>query len=257
MPGCDYRKTSRRAESGRRRVDPRPRPRATRTGKARRLAGAALLLASTLGALLAAPPAAADDARRYRFTNRTGSTASDLHVTFAFTGGSLEGTVVVNAPGCPPPVVPSNGTPTNTLVVDWRRDCVRPGASVTVDVRTKNGPLDLVGGFWTSRARQEEPGIGPLDPHEDVEELELGGDGEKLTPVFFCCQYLCLDSTARPYLVVTCGGVPCPRAIGPNDACPLAASRKVDSCEECPPGVSSGEGGKACQPRKGGKGGIR
>jgi hypothetical protein len=224
--------------------------RATRAAQARRLPAVALLLASTLLALLAAPAADAADARRYRFTNRTGSTASDLHVTFAFTGGSLEGTVVVNAPGCPPPVVPSNGTVTNTLVVDWRRDCVRPGASVTVDVRTDNGPLDLVGGFWTDRAHQLPPGIGPLDPQEDVEELELGDGGKKIEQVFFCCQYLCLDSAARPYLVVTCGDVPCPRATGPGDACPLAASRKVLSCEECPPGVSSGEGGHACTPRE-------
>lgn len=82
--------------------------------------------------------------------NTTGVPASDLHVTFSGTGGN----VFVSPPGvyafgCPVPLVPSNGMVTNTVVIDWGVPCVMPGQAVAFKVRTNNGPLTFIHGFWT------------------------------------------------------------------------------------------------------------
>ncbi len=120
----------------------------------------------------------AADTKFFRFTNNTGGPVSDLHVTFINTGGNLTTTVLRNAPGCPPPTIPSNGQSTNTMVIDWSRDCVANGASVNVRVTTINGPLVVASGVWTNRANPQPPGVAPLDPERDIEEIdeeEAGG----------------------------------------------------------------------------------
>ncbi len=123
----------------------------------------------------------------YTFTNNTGNTASDLHVTFTGTGGSLDVMVTGNPPGCPPPGIPSNGTVTNTMIVDWGIDCVQNGQSVTVKVSTENGPLEVNGGFWSGVDNQESPGVGILNP-EDIAVNEGSGCTDS-----FACNY---DPTA-------------------------------------------------------------
>ena len=132
-----------------------------------------------LGALAGAPPAQAADTRVYRITNNTGQRASDLHIVFRFTGGDLTTAVLVNPPGCPAPAIPSNGPgATRTMVLDWGVECVAPGDRVTVRVSTINGPLAPDSGFWTNLANPVPPGYAPLDPEEDIEELDgpPGGD---------------------------------------------------------------------------------
>ncbi|MBM4111994.1 MAG: hypothetical protein FJ253_01270 [Phycisphaerae bacterium] len=83
-------------------------------------------------------------------TNTTGQAAADLHITFTGSGGILfvpPGFVM--APGCPNPVVPSNGQLTNTVIIDWNAACVPPGGRVIFLVNTLFGPLGFAGGFWT------------------------------------------------------------------------------------------------------------
>lgn len=83
--------------------------------------------------------------------NTTGLPASDLHITFSGTGGTVTAPpAAIFSPGCPVPAVPSNGAVTNTVVVDWGMPCVAPGSPVTLIVSTPNGPLGAVSGFWTS-----------------------------------------------------------------------------------------------------------
>lgn len=204
--------------------------------------GALLLAAAVL--LFAAPAAEAADVRIYAIANGTGVAASDLHVTFRNTGGSLTAAVLVNPPGCPAPAIPSNGTVTNTMVVDWGVACVAPGAAVTVRVSTGNGPLRLADGFWTAPGRQGRPGIGPVDPERDVEELEeeprRKDDGDDDGP--FCCKYLCFDAEKRPYLIEFCNDEECDdRLLGPGDhACQHVGVVKVETCKECPSKVLTG-----------------
>ncbi len=94
-----------------------------------------------------------DDAPRackdFTITNATGQAASDLHVTFTGTGGSLE-TAVITAPGCGQPKIPSNGKVTNTAEIIWPSPCVPAGGSVTIRVCSMNGPLAFAGGHWTN-----------------------------------------------------------------------------------------------------------
>jgi hypothetical protein len=91
--------------------------------------------------------------------NHTGVAASDLHVNFTGAGGNLyvDPTSVV-AIGCPTPTVPSNGTVTNTAVIDWGSGCVGSGSAVLFIASTTNGPLGVSGGHWTSAGAD----IGPI-----------------------------------------------------------------------------------------------
>lgn len=114
--------------------------------------------------------ATAADLQVVTVVNRTGLTASDLHVTFSGTGGSVfVAPASVIAPPCPMPAVPSNGQVTNTVDIDWGVPCVDPGGSVTFWVYTPNGPLGLVSARWTRNGVD----IGPArDPF-----MRAGGGG--------------------------------------------------------------------------------
>lgn len=105
------------------------------------------LLASLFGL---AGLARSADQQIVQVTNTTGLFASDLHVTFTGTGGSVfVAPASVIAPPCPVPAVPSNGQVTNTVTIDWGMPCVAPGATVTFWVFTPNGPLGFAGANWT------------------------------------------------------------------------------------------------------------
>jgi len=94
--------------------------------------------------------------------NNSGQDAADLHLTFAGTGGTVivpPGFVL--APGCPNPVVPSNGQVTNTVVIDWGTACVPAGRRVLFLLATPFGPVNFVGGFWTDVNGQN---IGDIAP---------------------------------------------------------------------------------------------
>lgn len=119
--------------------------------------------------MFAGAGAIANDIERFKITNSTGGNASDLHVTFTGTGGNLSTVVTVNAPGCPAPAIPSNGTITNTMVLNWAQNCVQPGAMVTVRVSTVNGPLAFDSGFWTNLANPGPPGSGPVNAGDIAE----------------------------------------------------------------------------------------
>ncbi|HRI44648.1 MAG TPA: dockerin type I domain-containing protein [Fimbriimonadaceae bacterium] len=94
--------------------------------------------------------ARAADQQIVQVTNTTGLVASDLHVTFTGTGGTVfVAPASVIAPPCPIPAVPSNGQVTNTVTIDWGMPCVAPGATVTFWVSTPNGPLGFAGANWT------------------------------------------------------------------------------------------------------------
>jgi len=95
----------------------------------------------------------------FTVTNTTGQAASDLHITFAGTGGSLE-TAVIAAPGCGQAQIPSNGKVTNTAEIIWPSACVPAGGTVTIRVCTMNGPLAFAGGHWTNNNNN----IGAVNP---------------------------------------------------------------------------------------------
>lgn len=106
--------------------------------------------------------APAEDLQLVRVRNTTGLPASDLHVTFTGSGGHVfVAPESVVAPPCPLPVVPSNGTITNTVTIDWGMPCVEPGAVVTFWVYSANGPLAISNANWTFNGNN----IGPVrDP---------------------------------------------------------------------------------------------
>lgn len=82
--------------------------------------------------------------------NNSGQAAADLHLTFTGTGGTvIVPPGLVMAPGCPNPVVPSNGQVTNTVVIDWNAACVPAGQRVLFLLATPFGPVGFAGGFWT------------------------------------------------------------------------------------------------------------
>ncbi|MBX7135426.1 MAG: hypothetical protein K1X67_22385 [Fimbriimonadaceae bacterium] len=106
--------------------------------------------------------ARAEDIQLVRVKNTTGLPASDLHVTFINTGGHVfVAPESVVAPPCPLPSVPSNGTVTNTVTIDWGMPCVEPGAVVSFWVYSINGPLSINNANWTLNGNN----IGPVrDP---------------------------------------------------------------------------------------------
>jgi len=116
------------------------------------------------------------DTKTYKITNGTGAAASDLHVTFTGTGGTITTVVKVNPAGCPAPAIPSNMAVTNTMVLDWGANCVPAGGSVTVEVTTPNGPLAFSGGCWTSVASPTCPGIGPVNQNDIVQSVQRPND---------------------------------------------------------------------------------
>src|SRR5262245_9197526 len=117
------------------------------------------LSCTVCGILFALLSAEATDRIVVCVQNTTGVAASDLHVTFTGTGGNIYvDPLSVVAVGCPTPAVPSNGTVTNTAVIDWGASCVGVGATVTFVAYTTNGPLAVSSGFWTAGGTN----IGPI-----------------------------------------------------------------------------------------------
>jgi hypothetical protein len=96
-------------------------------------------------------PAQAADLVVVSVVNTTGQDAEDLHVTFTGTNGNIfVDPWSVIALRCPVPDVPSNGTVTDTAVIDWGAPCVPAGSTVTFLARTTDGPLAFSSGFWTN-----------------------------------------------------------------------------------------------------------
>lgn len=87
---------------------------------------------------------------QYTVTNNTGQSASDLHMTFTGTGGTLY-TVVVSQPsiGTATASIPSNGTVTNTATIVWPGNFIQNGQSVTVYVASDFGAPQFNSGYWT------------------------------------------------------------------------------------------------------------
>lgn len=140
--------------------------------------------------------------------NTTGQEASDLHVTFTWTGGSLyvdPSLVIVTPVGCPEPSVPSNNEEvTNTAVLEWSFACVDAEATVEFVAVTANGPLTFHSGYWTLGGMN----IGPAVAVRDT-----------CPPIGRCCYNndLCADGTESECDALrgfwtqgeTCAGNPC------------------------------------------------
>lgn len=87
---------------------------------------------------------------QYTVTNNTGQSASDLHMTFTGTGGTLY-TVMISEPvtGTATASIPSNGTVTNTATIVWPGNFIQNGQSVTVYVASDFGAPVFNSGYWT------------------------------------------------------------------------------------------------------------
>jgi len=132
-----------------------------RTGR-RRLESALSGLVALASAVWMAPPATATDIRAVIVTNKAGAAASDLHVTFSGTGGSVSvvaGSVAAPA-GCPAPTIGGSG---NTVEFAWGMACVSAGATVTFRAETPHGSLAFSGGNWTGAGGGVLGPIGPGD----------------------------------------------------------------------------------------------
>jgi hypothetical protein len=80
--------------------------------------------------------------------NSLDRSASDLHITFSGTGGSIlvePESVTVNPGNCPTPSIPSYNKTTDELVIGWgKNNCVEPGAAdtTTIPKPEKRGPKE-------------------------------------------------------------------------------------------------------------------
>ncbi|MCA8959877.1 MAG: hypothetical protein KDC38_05165 [Planctomycetes bacterium] len=99
--------------------------------------------------------------------NRTGQAASDLHLTFQGGEGHLvcDANTVVAGQNCPTPsVVISPPVAQDTVDIDWGTPCVPVEGVAAMIVRTDNGPLRWLSGWWS----------GPGGVHiGDVSELDI------------------------------------------------------------------------------------
>jgi hypothetical protein len=80
----------------------------------------------------------------FTFTNNTGQTASDLHVTFS---GPMQAQVVQNPAGCPTPTVIAP-VGSSTVDVDWGVACADNGESAILKI-TSEPPVSPVSSYWT------------------------------------------------------------------------------------------------------------
>ncbi|MBI2938338.1 MAG: hypothetical protein HYY22_09035 [Thaumarchaeota archaeon] len=106
-------------------------------------------------------------ASHVKVKNTTGKKASDLHITFGFTGGSLkiDPSSISPPDGNNPPKVPSNDkNSTNEGVIEWSSPVVQPGDTVEFDATTEFGPLQFISGYWTGpNGKRQRDNIGPVD----------------------------------------------------------------------------------------------
>ena len=181
--------------------------------------------------------------KEFTFTNGLDVSASDLHVTYTGTGGSLETILVENAPGCNPPAIPSNGAITNTMELIWDSACVDPGESVKVKVCTQNGPLAFAGGHWTlnnvdiGEINQEDVAHGPeSSTNKGKFKVEANTiTGELTMHEGWATGQLTLpaDGTDRDLLAYFTGDVDCGLEIGDAINSPLCNNDPIlASCDE-------------------------
>ncbi len=98
----------------------------------------------------------------FTFTNDTGIKASDLHVVFAGTGGSLSGPVNVTAqpPGAPAAIANASS---NNAVIDWKTPAIANGEAVSFTLNSDFAGITPASVRWTEFGNTVS-GTGPIWP---------------------------------------------------------------------------------------------
>lgn len=108
------------------------------------------ILATTCFAFIIVPQAvfATEIVGPFNFTNDTGITATDLHVVFAGTGGTLAPPVTITQapPAAPAPATSAAG---NQVDLDWQQPAVAHGQSVAFTVGSGFSPIEPADTWWT------------------------------------------------------------------------------------------------------------
>jgi hypothetical protein len=138
--------------------------------------------------LLASPAARAGDTKTFTFTNRSGQRATDIHVTFRGTGGSVtvNPLTIVSPPKCAQPQPSSSG---NAVDIVWQpANCIDNNSSVSFTVTTTGpGPLEFGDGYWTGPGGASIGAIRPGDvettsmPAYHLVVPDLAEEGETFT----------------------------------------------------------------------------
>jgi len=105
----------------------------------------------------------AGEAKTYKVVNSTGTTASDVHITFSGTGGVVGTRVLYQPAACGQATIPSQPpTQSGYSEIIWPSACVANGDSIIIQVLTTN-TLTFTSGYWTDPTHTSSPGIGPVN----------------------------------------------------------------------------------------------
>jgi hypothetical protein len=138
--------------------------------------------------LLLAQSAHAGDTKTFTFTNHTGQTATDLHITFRGTGGNvtINPITIVNPAKCDQGIPSSSG---NAVDIIWQpQGCVENNSTVSFTVTTNGpGPLEFGEGYWTGPGAVAIGAVRPGDvevastPNYRLAVPDLAEEGEHFT----------------------------------------------------------------------------